>query len=63
MRYLYMRSDVYARMEQEWNAIRQGGEMRLPLLHSPDEAGAALPAGRGKLEDAGGGGGSPGTGS
>ena len=35
MQYMYVPTDVYARLEQEWNAIRRGDRNDRPQLELP----------------------------
>ena len=35
MRYMYVPTDVYARLEQEWNAIRRGDRNERPQVELP----------------------------
>ena len=35
MQYMYVPTDVYARLEQEWNAIRRGDRNERPQVELP----------------------------
>ena len=35
MQYMYVPTDVYARLEQEWNAIRRGDRNDRPQVEAP----------------------------
>ena len=53
MQYMYVPTDVYARLEQEWNAIRRGDRKERPQVELPIGETLDLPVkGAGKGSDA-----------